>query len=163
MNNSLAQRKFEVPKEIMAGFHAAYRKYPHHHGEGLKRCERLMKEKQFTYQQIKRYIHDMKYMDQTKDPISYELNGGKAGYDWAVKALTDARKEVEGHKNSRKQANDISGLDGIRKNAYLSTHRKDGSSAVDDILTGANTGGGLTPMISEEINRIMSLINQTNK
>jgi hypothetical protein len=163
MNKALVQRKFPIPKEVMDDLHSAFRKYPHHQGEGLKRCERLLKDKELTYQKIKRLIHDMKYMDQDKDPISYELNGGKMMYDWAKRALDDARKEVDGQKNSRKRANDISGLGGIRKNAYLSNHGKDGKSVVDSILTGNQSGGGLTPMISEQISRIQSLIKKTNK
>lgn len=164
MNKALVSKKFGIPKEIINQLHGALNKHPHHQGDGLKRCKRLINDRELTYQQIKRLIHDLKYMDKEKNKESYELNGGQAMETWANKALGDARKQIDGQKNSKKRADSIAGLTGIRKNAYLSKHKKDGAAGmIKNIMTGnKELAGGLTPTISEEIKRISEIINKTN-
>jgi hypothetical protein len=168
-NSALVGKIFEIPDELIEVLQAAYDKWGAKvHGskssatEGLKRCERLLKERQLTYYQIKRMIHDMEHINRYQDPIAYALNGGIDMYKWAVRVLDKARRDVDAQKNSRMNANNIGGLNGLRKNAYLSKHEKNGEP-LDGIIFGTGDKGSLTPMISEAVNRIKTIINKTTK
>lgn len=164
MNSALVNRIFEIPDEMVEVLEKAYKKYGDKTNgtkspasEGKKRCERLIEERKLTYQQIKRMIHDMKYINRELDPVAWELNGGQKMFSWAVQALNNARREVAGHKESRARADEIGGIEGMRKNAYNQTHEKDG---LQNILFGQNSDNNrkLTPMISEQIERIKQIM-----
>lgn len=164
-NSALVGHVFEIPDELMEVLKAAWDKWGDKaHGtkstasEGKKRCENLLKTGQLNYYQIKRMIHDMEQINKHKDPIGYALNGGDVMYKWAVRVLDAARREVDGQKNSRMRANNIAGLEGLRKNAYLSNHEKDGEPLDGIIFNIDDDRGQMTPMISEEIEKIKTLI-----
>jgi hypothetical protein len=169
-NSALVPVEFPIPEELLQVLQGAYDQYVNKtHGakspaaEGMKRCRRLLSDKKLKYYQIKRMIHDMEQINPLEDPVSYALNGGRDMYVWATRTLDDARRKIEADKNSRARANEIGGLDGIRKNAYLSTHEKSGG-ALDGILFGAeDQKSSITPMVSEQVERICALMKQTNK
>lgn len=160
MNRALVGKTFEIPKEIIKKIKDSIARYGLRNVEGSKRAQRLVKEKILTYGQIKRLIHDLKNIDKSKQADSYELNGGIEMEDWANKTLDDARGQVSSRKNSQARANEIGGLDGIRKNAYNDTHDKKANNQLGDILKGGADGGGgiMSSIVSEEINRIKELI-----
>jgi hypothetical protein len=164
-NSALVGTVFDIPDELIEILRAAWDKYGDKaHGakssasEGKKRCENLLRSKQLNYYQIKRMIHDMEQINKYKDPVGYALNGGDDMYKWAVRVLDAARREVDGQKNSRKRANDIAGLEGLRKNAYLSKHEKPGEPLDGIMFNTDNDRGQMTPMISEEVDKIKMLI-----
>jgi hypothetical protein len=164
-NSALVGTVFEIPEELMKVLKAAWQKYGDKANgtkstasEGKKRCENLLRSGEVDYYQIKRMIHDMEQINKYKDPISYALNGGDLMYKWAVRTLDDARREVDGQKNSRMRANNLAGLEGLRKNAYLSNHEKDGEPLDGIMFNTDDDRGQMTPSISEEIAKIKVLI-----
>jgi hypothetical protein len=165
-NSALVGTSFKIPKELMKILKDAHEQYALKANgskslasQGLKRCENLLSTGNLDYYQIKRMIHDMEHINKNTDPISYALNGGDVMYKWACRVLDDARREVDGQKNSRMRADNISGLMGMRKNAYLDSHEKDGQPLDGIMFNTDNDRGQMTPMISEEIQKIINLIN----
>jgi hypothetical protein len=108
------------------------------------RVKNILKEKKVTYHQLKRFIHDMKSYD--SESTEYTLNGGDKMFEWANTTLKQAREEIKSRKKGRQNAADLTpGL----KNAYRSSHEKDGDTVTIDISR-----------LSENINSMRRLINR---
>jgi hypothetical protein len=97
------------------------------HFHGLNRAKKLLSDRKVKYGQLKRIIHDLKNIDKINDRVRYDLYGGELMEKWSEQHLKGERDLVSNKKDGRKQADDIGGIDGERKNSHLKSHSKKAS------------------------------------
>jgi nitrous oxide reductase len=97
------------------------------HFHGLNRAKKLLSDRKVKYGQLKRIIHDLKNIDKINDKVRYDLCGGELMEKWSEQHLKGERDLVSNKKDGRKQADDIGGIDGERKNSHLKSHSKKAS------------------------------------
>jgi hypothetical protein len=91
---------------------------------GIQRAKKLLNDKKVKYGQLKRIIHDLQNMDKINNKVKYDLAGGDLMEKWAKQFLQGERDLISNRKDGRKQADEIGGLTGERKNSHLKKHTK---------------------------------------
>jgi hypothetical protein len=158
MNSSLKDDVYKIPYNIIKYIENILLKINGKYVNGIERAKQLVKDKQVTYGQLKRIIHDLKYIDKLKEGTKYQLYGGDLMVTWSKNFLDGERKNVYNTKNSRKNSDEIGGLNAIRKNNFNKTHKKN-SLANINMKSNKSTISSLTNnRLQEEINKIKKLI-----
>ena len=127
MNKDLKDRVFDLPQNILDKINHTINGLNGQHFHGLNRAQKLLNDKQVKYGQLKRIIHDFQNVDKISDRIRYDLYGGELMEKWANQFLQGERDLVSNKKDGKKQADDISGMTGERKNSHLKKHTKKSS------------------------------------
>lgn len=158
MNSQLKDDIYEIPEEILRKMYETYQMVTDENACGMKRAKKLLIDKKVNYNQLKRIIHDIKYLDKEKQPIRYSLYGGELMEKWALNFLNQQRKRVKDQKHSRLQADDIGQID--RKNAYNQTHKKKNNYNTNTDYIKSNSDSSVISSIGimEEVDRIKTLI-----
>ena len=152
MNKELKDRVFKIPDNVLEFL--SNQKSPN----GLTRNNTLLTAKQVTYGQLKKILHEMKYMDKIYDSNKYNSYGGDLMETWGWNILNSERKLIKSRKTSRKNADDIGGIGGERKNSFLSTHSKKNEVLPPINLVKSNSDKTSVSGLFEEINRIKTLM-----
>lgn len=158
MNNLLKDNVYKIPDNIITYISLVLSKINGKNVPGIERAKNLVKTKEVTYGQLKRIIHDLKYIDKLKDGLKYQLYGGDLMTNWSKNFLNGERMNVYNIKKSRKRSDEISGLDGIRKNNFNSTHDKNDLSNVNFKNDKSSISSLNNNKLFEEINKIKKLI-----
>jgi nitrous oxide reductase len=127
MNKELKLRVFDIPQNILDKINHTVIGLNGEHFHGLNRAKKLLSDKKVKYGQLKRIIHDLKNIDKINDKVRYDLCGGELMEKWSEQHLKGERDLVSNKKDGRKQADDIGGIDGERKNSHLKSHSKKAS------------------------------------
>lgn len=127
MNKELKLRVFDVPQNILDKINHTVIGLNGEHFHGLNRAKKLLSDKKVKYGQLKRIIHDLQNIDKINDKVRYDLYGGDLMRKWAEQHLKGERDLVSNKKDGRKQADEIGGIDGERKNSHLKSHSKKAS------------------------------------
>lgn len=118
MNSELKNRIFQLDKNVIDFL----RTQPEI--EGLKRNKNLLEKGVVTYGQLKRILHDLKKMNKITDLKKYNYYGGDVMLNWGLNRLNLERTLINNREDAERIANDISGLNGERKNPSLKRHTK---------------------------------------
>jgi hypothetical protein len=102
-------------------------------------------------------------MDKVNDKMKFDLCGGELMEKWAKQFLKGERDLISNKKDSRKQADEIGGITGERKNSHLKKHTKNFSFKIPTNLVKSNSHKtSVSPITSlglfEEIERIKKLM-----
>lgn len=163
MNKDLKDRSFNLPQNIINNITVAVNRTNGKSVRGLERAKKLLNDKKVTYGQLKRIIHDLSNMDKMEDFNKYNLAGGDDMLLWAKQYLKGERDLIKNKKKSKTRANNISGLDGERKNSFIKKHKKKLSynPQVNFMKNNSdrNSISSLKPKLFEEVNKIKKLIN----
>ena len=124
MNKELKNRDFDLPQNILDKINHTVTGLNGQNVHGVMRAKKLLTDKKVTYGQLKRIIHDIQGMDKVADKIRYDLAGGDLMDRWSKQYLQGERDMVSNRKDGRKQADDIGGITGERKNSHLKKHSK---------------------------------------
>lgn len=127
MNKELKLRVFDVPQNILDKINHTVIGLNGEHFHGLNRAKKLLSDKKVKYGQLKRIIHDLQNIDKINDRVRYDLYGGDLMQKWAEQHLKGERDLVSNKKDGRKQADEIGGITGERKNSHLKSHTKKAS------------------------------------
>lgn len=127
MNKELKLRVFDVPQNILDKINHTVTGLNGEHFHGLNRAKKLLSDKKVKYGQLKRIIHDLQNIDKINDRVRYDLYGGDLMQKWAEQHLKGERDLVSNKKDGRKQADEIGGITGERKNSHLKSHTKKAS------------------------------------
>lgn len=162
MNSELMGKQYDLPENIIQHLQTKLSQCSNE-TPGRDRATNLLQSKTVNYNQLKRILHDMKYIDRTNESVKYELYGGDLMEKWGTSVLNGDRTQIDNRKNSRKRADDISGINGMRKNSYLSSHSKKESdvSPVNAIKSNSDKTSVSSLSVSglfEEINKIKKLM-----
>lgn len=163
MNKALKSRIFDIPQNILDLINHTITGLNGQHFHGVNRAKKLLSDKKVKYGQLKRIIHDLKNIDKINDKLRYDLYGGDLMFDWAIQFLKGERDLLKNNKLSQKNANEIGGIDGDRKNPFLKKHTKKQSWIPSANLIKSNSNktsvSSLTSMkLFEEIERIKKLM-----
>jgi len=121
---------------------------------GIKRAKNILNSKKVTYGQLKKIIHELGKIDKVNDKLRYDLYGGELMEKWASPFLNGERSLVRNKQTASKNINNNTGLDGLRKNAFLSKHSKASINLLKSNSEETSVSG-----LFEEINRIKKIIN----
>lgn len=124
MNKELKNRVFNIPQNILDKINHTVMGLNGQNVHGVMRAKKLLSDKTVKYGQLKRIIHDIQNMDKIADRVRYDLAGGDLMNTWSKQYLQGERDMVSNKKDGRKQADDIGGLTGERKNSHLKKHTK---------------------------------------
>lgn len=161
MNKELQNRVFDIPKVVLDHITKTMLNLKGKNNLGIKRASTLLLDKKVNYGQLKRIIHDIEKLDKIKEPVRFDLYGGTPMLAWGRQFLDGERSMIKNRKKSKKRADDITSLTGIRKSPFLKKHRKNDVFKVPTNLMKSNSEKNYTSAlgISEEINKINKLIN----
>lgn len=123
MNKELEDREYLIPDDVKKHLYSQMSQQTSD-SDGKQRAVNLVSTGKVTYGQLKRILHDMKYIDKVNELTKYNLYGGEPLEKWGTTILNNDRDFVRNQKESRKTANNISALGGERKNAFITTHKK---------------------------------------
>lgn len=124
MNKELKSRIFDIPQNILDKINHTVVGLNGEHVNGIQRAKKLLTDKKVKYGQLKRIIHDLQNMDKINEKTKYDLAGGDLMEKWAKQFLQGERDLISNRKDGRKQADEIGGLTGERKNSHLKKHTK---------------------------------------
>ena len=124
MNKELKSRIFDIPQNILDKINHTVVGLNGEHVNGIQRAKKLLNDKKVKYGQLKRIIHDLQNMDKINNKVKYDLAGGDLMEKWAKQFLQGERYLISNRKDGRKQADEIGGLTGERKNSHLKKHTK---------------------------------------
>lgn len=163
MNSKLKDRVYDVPNDVLEKINSVLSKVTDHSLHGVQRAKTLCSEKKVTYGQLKRIIHDMKTIDKDKDSLRYELYGGDLMEKWANTFLNGERQLVRSKKLATHNINNLTGMDDMRKNAFLDKHEKGDKKAMyKNFLKSNSDKTSVSPISStgifEQIERIKKLM-----
>ena len=163
MNNQLKDNVYDVPNDILEKINSVLSSVNDETAHGVQRAKRLCSEKKVTYGQLKRIIHDIKMIDKENDKLRYELYGGELMEKWAKTFLDGQRGLVKSKKRASKNVNNLTGMDGMRKNAFRATHkRSEEKPSYKNFLKSNSDETSVSPISSvgifEEIERIKKLM-----
>lgn len=163
MNKELKDRIFDIPQNVLDQINSSLQNLNGQHVDGVHRAKKLLSDKKVKYGQLKKIIHDMNNMDKKIDLIKYNLCGGDRMSEWSKPFLQGERDLVSGAKDSRKQADDIGGITGERKNSHLKKHSKNFSFKIPTNLIKSNSHkSSISPITSlglfEQIERMKKLM-----
>ena len=164
MNKELKERIFDIPQDIINKINYAYTNLNGEHVDSANRAKKSLVDKKVKYGQLKRIIHDIQNMDKINDRTKYELCGGELMEKWAKQFLQGERDLISNRKDSKKQADNIGGITGERKNSHIKKHTKKFNFNVPVNLIKSNSHKtSISPITSlglfEEIQKIKKLIN----
>jgi len=158
MNSQLDGKVFPIPANVLNFL----KQQPE--VSSIDRNKHLLDNGMVTYGQLKRMLHDMKYLDKKTEMVRYNQYGGKPMEDWGKSILKQYRDTIRNTKQSKKIADDMTG---DRKNAFNKTHTKSMSPKinVNDIIkpnsesfSGASQFSAKSMKLTETINRIKKLM-----
>ena len=163
MNKELKLRVFDIPQNILDKINHTVIGLNGEHFHGLNRAKKLLSDRKVKYGQLKRIIHDLKNIDKINDRVRYDLYGGELMEKWSEQHLKGERDLVSNKKDGRKQADDIGGIDGERKNSHLKSHSKKASWLPPTNLIKSNSHKNSISSIKltglfEEVERIKKLM-----
>lgn len=124
MNSELKLRIFDIPYDVLNRINHSVVGLNGVHARGLDRAKKLLADKKVKYGQLKKIIHDLQSMDKGKDRLKYDLAGGDLMLTWGKQFLDGERDLISNRKESRKNADEMGGITGERKNSYLKKHTK---------------------------------------
>lgn len=124
MNKELKNRVFDVPQNVLDKINHTVVSLNGEHSRGIERAQKILKDKKVTYGQLKSIIHDLKTIDKVQDKMKYDLCGGELMEKWSNQHLKNERDLVSNNKDSKKRADEISSMNGERKNSHLKKHTK---------------------------------------
>ncbi len=124
MNKELKGRIFDIPQDILDKINHTVVGLNGENVRGIQRAKKLLIDKKVKYGQLKRIIHDIQNMDKMNEKVKYDLCGGDLMEKWAKQFLQGERDLISNRKDGRKQADEIGGLTGERKNSHLKKHTK---------------------------------------
>ena len=164
MNKELKDRVFKLPQDVLNQINHTVGGLMGKHADGLMRAKKLLSDKTVTYGQLKRIIHDLQTIDKVNDRTKYNLAGGDLMNTWSKQYLQGERNSVSNAKDSRKRADDIGGISGMRKNSHLSSHSKKQkmTSPVNTLKSNSDKTSVSSLSVKglfEEIDRIKNLMN----
>ena len=122
-NSQLMGREFPMPPNLVEYINKCIHQYAND-AEGVMRAKNLISTGMVNYNQLKKILHEMKYMDKEKDYVRYNLYGGNMMETWGWTILTGERNSINQNKSSRKSADNVGGINDMRQNPYLSGHTK---------------------------------------
>ena len=163
MNKELKGRVFNLPQNILDKINHMIIGLNGQHVDGLNRAKKLLSDKTVNYGQLKRIIHDLKNMDKTNDRVKYDLCGGELMEKWANTFLDGQRGLVKSKKQSSQKINNLTGMNGVRKNPFLNTHKKsEEKPTYTNFLKSNSDKTSVSPITStgifEEVERIKKLM-----
>ncbi len=164
MNKELKSRIFDIPQNILDKINHTVVGLNGEHVNGIQRAKKLLNDKKVKYGQLKRIIHDLQNMDKINNKVKYDLAGGDLMEKWAKQFLQGERDLISNRKDGRKQADEIGGLTGERKNSHLKKHTKRFGFKIPVNLVKSNSHKtSISPLTSmklfEEMDKIKKLIN----
>ena len=158
MNKDLENKIFQIPQNVLAFL----KQQPD--VSSIDRNKNLLDNGMVTYGQLKRILHDMKYLDKKNEMTKYNLYGGQPLEDWGTSILKQHRDTIKNTKQSKKIADDMTG---DRKNAFNKTHTTSFSPkiGVNDVSkpnsekwSGASEFSAKSMKLTESIKRIKKLM-----
>lgn len=163
MNKELKDRVFDIPSMILFNINKVYLDLKGEDVKGIDRAETLLLDKTVNYGQLKRIIHDLENTDKIVDKKTYALYGGDLMLNWGKQYLKGERDLIRNKKKSRKRANDIASLNGVRNNSFLKKHNKNLNFKIPTNLVKSNSENNsiasMKPVgLFEEIKKIKKLI-----
>ena len=164
MNKELKDRIFDLPQDILNKINHTIVGLQGNHARGLERAKKLLNDKKVKYGQLKRIVHDLQTMDKIKDRLKYDLCGGELMDNWSKQYLKGERDLISNRKDSKKRADEISSMEGERKNSHIKKHKKKSNYRIPTNLIKSNSDKNSISQISsmgslfEEINKIKKLI-----
>jgi hypothetical protein len=164
MNKDLKHRIFDIPQNILDKINHTVVGLNGKHVNGLNRANKLLNDKKVKYGQLKRIIHDIQNMDKINEKVKYDLCGGELMEKWSKQFLQGERDLISNKKDSKKRADNISAITGMRKNSHLKKHKKRFDFIIPTNLIKSNSHkSSITPITSlglfEQIEKIKKLIN----
>lgn len=121
MNKDLQGREFIIPPYIMK-YIANYRET--NSGIGEIRSDNFLTDGKLTYGQLKKLLHDMKYMDKQSNLEQYHLYGGEEMERWGSTILGNERELIQNRKKSRERATNAGGINNMVTNSHNVKHSK---------------------------------------
>lgn len=166
MNSSLQGRVYDIPQHIIQHLNHHLTSQQGADNEGVDRARNLLNSGKVNYGQLKRILHDMKYIDKQNDVNRYNLYGGDVMEKWGNSILTGDRNLVQNNKDSRNTADNIGAINGMRQNSHLSTHKKKDSYTTPANMMKSNSEKSSVSSISsfklfeqvEKIKEMMKII-----
>jgi len=163
MNKDLKNSFFDIPQNILDQINSSLQNLNGQHVDGVHRAKKLLNDKKVKYGQLKKIIHDISNMDKQKDLLKYNLCGGERMEKWSKQHLKGERDLISNRKDSKKQADEIGGITGERKNSHLKKHTKNFSFKIPINLIKSNSDKtSISPITSlklfEEVERIKKLM-----
>jgi hypothetical protein len=163
MNKELKLSVFDIPQNILDKINHTVISLNGEHFHGLNRAKKLLQDKKVKYGQLKRIIHDLQNIDKINDRTRFDLCGGELMEKWSEQHLKGERDMVSNKKDGRKQADDIGGITGERKNSHLKSHSKKSSWLPPTNLIKSNSHKNSISSIKltglfEEVERIKKLM-----
>lgn len=164
MNKELNGRVYDIPENIVERINQTLSKLGDQWSDGKQRAKNLLSTKKVNYGQLKRIIHDFKNIDKVNDKLKYDLYGGELMEKWANGFLNGERAQVKNKKMASHKINNLTGVNGVRKNPFLKKHEKAQSTKTPiNILKSNSDETSVSPITSvgifEEVNRIKQIIN----
>lgn len=138
MNSQLQGREFTIPENVINHIKAYISQEPNG-SDGAIRAQNLLQTQTVNYGQLKRILHDMKYLDKVENPTQYNLYGGLPMEQWGWSILTTNRNSIEQNKNSQQSADNNSGINGMRANPHNKTHEKKDDKVLRPEFTKSNS------------------------
>lgn len=160
MNGRLKSRVFQIPQNVFDYIQKVFSSLENKSIDGTQRAKNLLKNRNVTYGQLKRILHDLE--SGTLPLIQYNLAGGDLMKEWGRTFLDGERDLIEKNKKSQQRSNNIGQIE--RKNAFLKTHRKKSNDYKigGNMLKSNSDKTSVTPISSlgvfEEIKRIKELL-----
>jgi hypothetical protein len=163
MNKDLKDSFFDIPQNVLDQINSSLQNLNGQHVDGVHRAKKLLSDKKVKYGQLKRIIHDINNMDKKNDLTKYNLCGGERMEKWAKQHLKGERDLISNRKDSKKQADEIGGITGERKNSHLKKHTKRFSFKIPTNLIKSNSHKtSISPITSlglfEQIERMKKLM-----
>ncbi len=163
MNSELMGKEYNLPDHVIQHLQTKASQCSKD-TPGLDRAVNLLQSRKVNYNQLKRILHDMKYIDKTNEAVKYDLYGGEVLEKWGTEVLGGDRGQIDSRKDSRKRADDIGGISGMRKNSHLSSHSKKQkmTSPVNTLKSNSDKTSVSSLSVKglfEEIDRIKNLMN----
>jgi hypothetical protein len=124
MNKELEGREFILPEDVIKHLQQHTSTQQTNDPDGIMRSKNLLSVGKVNYGQLKRIIHDLKYIDRENELNRFNLYGGKPMEEWGNLILSNERNLISNNKDSRKRADNIGGITGERKNSHLKKHSK---------------------------------------
>jgi len=162
MNSQLKDKEFIIPDNIIKHLQFYVSQQPSD-TDGIIRCQELIQSRKVNYGQLKRILHDMKYVDKKNKLSTYNLWGGAPMETWGTIILNNARNQIKQNKESKRRAQSISGINGFEKNPFNKTHEKQPSFKIPTNMIKSNSNktsfsGSDSLKLFEEISRIKKLM-----
>lgn len=163
MNKELKDREFEIPQNILDKINHTIVGLNGQHMHGVQRAQKLLSDKKVKYGQLKRIIHDFQNLDKVGDKVRYDLYGGDLMNNWSKQHLQGERDMITNRKEGRKDADEMGGITGERKNSFLKKHSKKPDWLPPTNLVKSNSHkSSISPITSlglfEQVERIKKLM-----